>query len=217
MDTLLAAMLESPLLPRQLKVLNEAMREERKRRERFYEEMTPDQKVEFINGYPVLHSPARWQHTKALSYLAALLTAHVNRHELGDVGIEKVLVSLSRNDYEPDITFFAKEKSAAFHAEQMIFPAPDLAVEVLSPSTERLDRQEKKEDYAQHGVTEYWIIAPASRTVEQYALTDGSYQLLGAWRAEDHIASVAVPGFRIPVLAIFEAGENAKTLSALLS
>ena len=135
MDTLLEAMFESPSLPRQLGILNEAMREEQKRRDRFYEEMTPDQKVEFINGYAVLHSPARWQHTKAIGRLFTLLLAYVDRHDLGEVGVEKVLVSISRNDYEPDVTFFGREKSAAFHADQMIFPAPDLAVEVLSLST----------------------------------------------------------------------------------
>lgn len=217
MDTLLEAMLESPSLPRQLEVLNEAMREEQKRRERFYEEMTPSQKVEFINGYTVLHSPARWQHTKALGRLSALLSAYVDRHGLGEVGAEKVLVSLSRNDYKPDIAFFAKEKSAAFHVDQMIFPAPDLAVEVLSPGTERLDRRAKKEDYARHGVTEYWIVAPATQTVEQYQLTGSDYRLLGTWQVDDQIVSISIPGFRVPVRAIFDVDEHVRTLTAILS
>ena len=99
----------------------------------------------------------------------------------------------------------------------MIFPAPDLAVEVLSPSTERLDRRAKKEDYARHGVTEYWIVAPATRTVEQYQLAGGDYRLMGTWQVEDEIVSVAIPGFCIPVRAIFEVGENVKTLTAILS
>lgn len=173
--------------------------------------------MEFINGYPVLHSPARWQHTKALGNLFALLKVYVDRHGLGEVGVEKVLVSLSRNDYEPDLTFFAKEKSAAFHPHQMIFPAPDLAAEVLSPSTERQDRQAKKEDYARHGVAEYWIVAPEARIVEQHRLADGGYQWLDTWKAEDQVASVVVPGFCISALAIFETSANVKALTAILA
>ena len=80
-----------------------------------------------------------------------------------------------------------------------------------------MDRRAKKEDYARHGVIEYWIVAPAVRTVEQYPLTDGNYRLMGTWQAEDQILSVAIPGFCIPVGAIFEVRENVQTLTAILS
>jgi Uma2 family endonuclease len=53
---------------------------------------------------------------------------------------------------------------------QMRFPAPDFIAEILSPSTEENDRNIKSTDYAAHGVSEYWIIDPAYRIVEQYLL-----------------------------------------------
>ena len=55
--------------------------------------------------------------------------------------------------------------------------APDLVVEVLSPSTARYDRGRKKDVYEQCGVKEYWIVSPAEKSVEQYILTDGKYRL----------------------------------------
>ena len=58
-----------------------------------------------------------------------------------------------------------------------IYGAPDLIVEVLSPSTAERDIGYKKELYAQHGVSEYWIVNPADKTVQVYLLRDNLYRL----------------------------------------
>lgn len=55
--------------------------------------------------------------------------------------------------------------------------APDLVVEVLSPSTMRNDRMRKKEVYQACGVREYWMVDPENRTIEQYLLQDGKLEL----------------------------------------
>ncbi|MCI9310949.1 MAG: Uma2 family endonuclease [Lawsonibacter sp.] len=55
--------------------------------------------------------------------------------------------------------------------------APDLVVEVLSPSTMRNDRMGKKEVYQACGVREYWLVDPENRTIEQYLLQDGKLEL----------------------------------------
>ena len=53
--------------------------------------------------------------------------------------------------------------------------APDLVVEVLSPSTASIDRGHKKNVYERFGVREYWIVSPSEKTVEQYILREGAY------------------------------------------
>ena len=58
-----------------------------------------------------------------------------------------------------------------------VFGAPDLVVEILSPSTMRNDKTRKKEVYAKCGVLEYWIISPGDKAVEQYLLRDGDLVL----------------------------------------
>ncbi|GLC89056.1 Uma2 family endonuclease [Lysinibacillus piscis] len=58
-----------------------------------------------------------------------------------------------------------------------IYGAPDLMVEVLSPSTARKDRGDKKELYEKHGVKEYWIIDPVAKSIEVYLLKEGKYNL----------------------------------------
>ena len=58
-----------------------------------------------------------------------------------------------------------------------VFGAPDLVVEVLSPSTAKNDRGYKKDVYAKYGVKEYWIAVPETKSIEQYLLTYGQLLL----------------------------------------
>lgn len=55
--------------------------------------------------------------------------------------------------------------------------APDLAVEILSPSTAKRDKGYKKDVYARTGVKEYWIVSPGDKSIEQYFLKDGQFIL----------------------------------------
>lgn len=62
--------------------------------------------------------------------------------------------------------------------------APDLVVEVLSPSTVKYDRGHKKEVYARCGVREYWIVSPGDRTVERYVQENGQLVLCDGYGLE---------------------------------
>ena len=213
----LEPILHSPRLPDIAAMFNERLREEAELRERFYEEMSDDQKVEFIDGEVVMHSPARNRHLTTQLGLAKLLDTFVEKNNLGAVRVEKCLCVFPRNDYEPDIVFFGPEKASRFHSETMKFPVPDFAVEVLSETTERRDRGVKFEDYEAHGVQEYWIIDPTEgrEAVEQYVFEDGAFQLrLKSGSGE--IASQVIPNFRIPIRAIFDTKENLAALKAIL-
>lgn len=69
--------------------------------------------------------------------------------------------------------------------------APDLIIEVLSPSTQRHDRLTKYNLYERAGVKEYWIVSPDERTVQVSVLTDGRYRVLEVYTEQD-IAKVHV-------------------------
>jgi len=188
---------------------------ESKLREKFYNELTPNIKAEFINGKVIMHSPVKLRHSQASDNLFSLLKIFVLKNKLGAVHHEKLLIQLTRNDYEPDICFFRKEKTKTFEPEQMLFPAPDFVVEVLSPSTENTDRTTKYEDYAAHGIEEYWIISPKNQTVEQYFLTNTSY-ILNIKSKTGIIKSRTITNFEIPVLSIFDEKINLDTLNDIL-
>ncbi len=112
--------------------------------------------------------------------------------------------------------FFEKAKSDSFDLKQMQFPAPDFIVEVISPSTEHNDRVIKFEDYAAHGIKEYWIIDPGKKTIEQYILDKNRYEL---FLKSDNglIKSKVIPGFEILIESVFNEEENLKALKKIIN
>lgn len=195
--------------------IQSALIQEQEKRRRFYEIVEDDKKMEFINGEIYFQSPAKLRHTNAVGLLLILLKSFVTRHDRGFVGSEKMLVSLTRNDYEPDICFFEKSKSREFKPDQMQFPAPDIVVEVLSPSTEKHDRETKFQDYAAHGIAEYWIIDAEHETIEQYMLQNENYDLLLKAK-EGSIQSMVLPEFRIQIRSVFDEQANLDELKRLI-
>ena len=211
----LTPFLKSPKLPELVAALSDHLQAETLARNRFYNEMTDGEKVEFIDGEIVMHSPARNGHLIAKLDLMQLLNAYVKVHHLGEVRDEKCLCVFPRNDYEPDIVFFSPEKSKNFQRDTMKFPIPDFVVEILSDSTEGRDRGVKFEDFEAHGVEEYWIIDAEKQIVEQYLNENGTFQLqLKSGSGE--ITSRVIAGFCIPIRAIFDTAENLATLRKLL-
>jgi Uma2 family endonuclease len=215
-SSLLAQILEQPDAPQLAEQLQQVLQEERKRREAFYNEITEQQKAEFINGEVIIHSPVKRLHNEISVNLIKLLDTFVVKHDLGFVGIEKIMISLTRNDYEPDICFFRKEVAETFEPEQVLFPVPDFIIEILSKNTARNDKGVKFEDYQYHGVKEYWIIDPKKKTIEQYLLQRGKYELVFKANKGD-LESPVLKGFSIPVEAIFDKKANIAALTRLLS
>ncbi len=209
-------LLDSPTLPETVARLNSALAEERQRRAKFYEEITPEMKAEFINGQVVMHSPATHAHTQIRQWIQFLLCAYVDSRELGVISSEKSLCVFPRNDYEPDLVFFGPEKAAKLRAKTLKFPIPDFICEVLSDSTTKRDRGVKFQDYEAHGVREYWLVHPERRELEQYVLERGRYVLRMKSRTGE-VASVAIAGFRAPLAAFFSAKANLETLRRLLA
>jgi Uma2 family endonuclease len=214
-EQLIQQLIDSPRLPQLTWQFQAILAAEQEKRLRFYDEMSGVEKTEFINGEVIVHSPVTLRHSAASGNLFALLKAYVQKHALGYVGHEKLLITLTRNDYEPDIVFFGQAKAQRFTPDQAKFPAPDFVVEVLSGSTESVDRGLKFEDYALHGVAEYWIIDPEQESVEQYLLQGEQYTLAVKVKTGT-LQSTAIPGFDIPARAVFNPDEQLTALQAIL-
>jgi Uma2 family endonuclease len=214
---LLDEIMSLPSAPAIVEQARHALEAERQRREQFYNEISEYEKAEFINGEVVIHSPVKKEHNDASGNLYALLHAYVHKHNLGYLGIEKIMITLSRNDYEPDICFFGRETAQHFTEGQSFFPAPDLVVEVLSRKTAANDRGVKFEDYRAHGVLEYWLVDPLARLVEQYRLdAEHQYELI-LKSGNGPIRCQAIPGFEIRMEAIFDAAVNVAELARVLA
>jgi Uma2 family endonuclease len=215
-EQLIQPLLHSPQLPLVVARLQRELESENIRRQQFYAAMTPEQKVEFIDGQVVTHSPARNRHLDVTLRVCHLLRTFVAVHALGQVKHEKCLCVFPRNDYEPDVVFFGFEKSARLQDDTMHFPIPDLIVEVLSDSTAGRDRGLKFEDYAANGVSEYWIIDADVPFIEQYCLEQGQYQLQ-LKSSTGQLVSRVIPGLEFPVVALFDPQTNLQVIRHWLS
>jgi Uma2 family endonuclease len=206
--------LKSPHAYQIIQEVQAILHQEEAKRRQFYNDITEEIKAEFINGEIIVHSPVKKRHNEATGMLYLLMKVFAQKHQLGFVGIEKIMIRLLRNDYEPDICFFKTDKAKDFTEDQTLFPAPDLVVEVLSESTEERDRGIKFEDYEAHQIGEYWLIDPEKQFIEQYQLINQSYELI--FKAKTGILkSVVLENFAIPVEAIFEEAINLQTLAKL--
>ncbi len=174
MDKILQPILQSPNLPDYVEELQRVLVEEEIKRKEFYEWLDEDKRAEFIAGEIVVHSPARLLHVIVLKRIAKLVDDFVEINKAGVVLTEQALVRLKRSDVMPDLAFW---KNQAFENETKVFPVPDFIIEVLSKSTEQIDRKRKKEEYALNGITEYWIVDADLKTIEQYILDNKKYKL----------------------------------------
>jgi Uma2 family endonuclease len=111
-----------------------------------------------------------------------------------------------RNIAEPDIIYIANENRGIIR-DGFIFGVPDLLVEILSESTGRRDKTIKKTMYQKFGVPEFWIVDPVHRTVDQFLLANGKYELVATLTDEDVITSPRIACLSIDLGKVFPTEE----------
>jgi Uma2 family endonuclease len=162
------------------------------------------QRHQLIDGEHVVTPAPRLRHQLAVGNLHLLLASFVREHRLGRVVVSPMDAILSDHDVlQPDVLFVSAGNRAIL--QDWVRGAPDLVVEVLSPSTRRLDETRKRDVYERCGVTEYWLVDPDAETVKVYRLVDSAYgrpELLSA-RDGDLLGSPLLPGLAEPVAAVF--------------
>ena len=165
-----------------------------------------DDRYELINGEFILVSAPNRAHQIASVKLVSRLDPFVESRELGWVfhaPFEVVLTDPEGiNIIQPDIIFVSKERERII-TRVNIQGAPDLLVEILSPSTGRRDRTTKRDLYARHGVGEYWVADPDAQTITVMLLKDGEYQTVGDYGIDDTLASPTLEGFSVRLDRVF--------------
>lgn len=142
-------------------------------------------------------------HQLVAQNLEDLLRTWVRRHG-GIVLLAPVDIVLSDYDVvQPDLVFFTPARQHLAPLEQAIRVRPDLAVEILSPSTAPTDRGRKMQLLARYGVPEYWLVDPAARTLEACRLKGWSYTLIQSASESDVVTTVEAPGLECPLSELF--------------
>ena len=105
---------------------------------------------------------------------------------------------------QPDIVFFRAERRHLIRMSEATRVPPDLAVEVLSRSTERRDRGRKMELLARFGVPEYWIVDPIGNVLEIYQLQGTVYVLVEVCGENDRVQSPTLAGLTFDARQVFQ-------------
>lgn len=163
--------------------------------EHLYELPDDGNRYELHRGYLVAEPAPGGRHGRIELALGSLLLAHARTHGCG-VAMTNVGFVLARDPdtvRAPDIAYVDRERYDAVSDDARLLPmAPDLAVEVLSPSTRETQIRKKIRDYLDAGTRLVWIVDPAQRTVT--TITPGT---------KSHVLSVSDVLSGAPVLADF--------------
>jgi Uma2 family endonuclease len=167
-------------------------------------ERLPDEpsRMELVRGHVVREPPAGFEHGGIAVRIASCLDAFVRRHELGKVlGAETgfVLFDDPPTVRAPDVAFVARDRLPA-DPRGFARLAPDLAVEIVSPSNTLSEIQDKVFDYLDAGTRLVWVIEPRARTVTVYRSRE-DIRILTSNQEID--GGQVLPGFQIQVSEFF--------------
>ncbi len=158
---------------------------------------------EIVDGDLLVTPSPDLGHQRISRNLGFALLEYLKKHPVGELLDAPMDVILGEFDVvEPDLLLVLKEHRNILR--DWVRGAPDLVVEILSPTTAARDRGPKMKAYARFGVTEYWIVDPDRRAIEVYRLTQEGYRLGGTFREQDTLTSLLLPDFALAVAPIFE-------------
>ena len=165
---------------------------------------TPDdERYELINGRLVMVPAPNPKHQRVLLALALKLGNFNEEHRLGQVYVAPYDVFLSdTNVVQPDVLFISRAREHTV-TEQNVRGAPDLVIEILSPSTAEKDLGEKHELYERHGVLEYWIVDPTAETIAVHRQGNGRLSLAESFGQGDTLRTAVLKGLELKLDEVF--------------
>ena len=166
--------------------------------------LTPDDvRYELINGELIMAPAPVPRHQRVGMRFSNRMGPFIDENALGELFAAPIDVYLSdTNLVQPDLLFISTAR-AHIITETNIQGAPDLVIEIASPSTEERDRSVKLELYARFGVLEYWLAHPLSQTVDALRLEDGRFVNAGHYGRGDTLTTPLLPGLRIDLSQVF--------------
>ncbi len=164
-------------------------------------------KGDLIDGHAIIDMSTSVLHERLFRFLLFVLHGYTEEKGLGEAfGSRTTMRVDDKNGYEPDVLFIRADRLHILDVKDAKAPV-DLAVEIVSPSSGKRDRETKFEGYERIGVPEYWLIDPVRREAAFYRLDGEPYQPGGTYRAvalaDGRFESQAVAGFRLDPQSLF--------------
>ena len=159
---------------------------------------------EIIDGEHYVTPSPITKHQKVSINLVVVLHNWVSAKSLGTILSAPIDVVFSNTDiFVPDIIFISTARASVIHHKN-IQGAPDLIIEILSPSTSTRDLGIKKASYEKFGVSEYWVVDPEKQTVDIFTVIGAKFSVPKHLTVHDLLSSTIFQGLQISVKTIFE-------------
>jgi Uma2 family endonuclease len=147
------------------------------------------------------------EHQEIVLFLISLLRAFINPAKLGRAIIAPYRVRIADGRFrEPDVVFMLQANLSRL--ENRFARGADLVMEVVSEDEPKRDLVDKRADYAQAGIAEYWIVDPRNKTVTVLRLESGQYVTHSEAAVSGQVRSALLDGFTADVAAVFAAAGN---------
>lgn len=169
-----------------------------------YLQIEDENRYEVMEGNLIMVPAPFTIHQVVSRNLETALWNYVRERKLGQVLDAPTDVILADDVVvQPDVLFIGKVNISIFK-ENGIFGAPDLIVEIVSPSSVSYDVIEKRAIYERYGVKEFWLVFPQEKAVEVLTLENGVYKPWKSAKKTGTIQSKVVEGFGVELKDIFE-------------
>ncbi len=168
-----------------------------------YLRLEDDRRYEVLEGELVEMPAPSLKHQKVSVKLLHRLLIYLQERQTGSIFHAPVDVVLSeRLVVQPDIIFVSKEREDILQ-ERAVFGAPDLVVEIVSPSTFKRDVEDKRKLYARYGVKEFWLVLPEERVIEVLVLKGQEYEVFSHAYEKGKVCSKLLEGFCVALEEVF--------------
>jgi Uma2 family endonuclease len=162
---------------------------------------------EIVDGELFVSPSPQLRHQEVADELTTLLRLYAREHG-GRANSAPLDVVLADDQVvQPDVLYFRPEHLYRM-GQRIVESAPDLVVEVSSPSTRHLDLVRKRDLYARHGVPEYWYVDLEVDRIEVHRLAGGAYGTPELLSRADELTSPLLPGFVTSVDAVLGGAED---------
>jgi len=178
--------------------------EKKKYTEKDYQLLEEGAPFQLINGDLIMSPSPLLLHQLIIGNLHFLIKGFLQQSKIGGLLVLSPMdVRLDEdNIFQPDLLYVSEERKAELVHER-IMGAPDLIVEILSPSTAYYDLRQKKDFYERYGVKEYLIVDPVRHDAEVYILINEKFELKQKEQQNGTIHLTTLPGLQINLQKLF--------------
>ncbi|MGE3512757.1 MAG: Uma2 family endonuclease [Vicinamibacterales bacterium] len=158
-------------------------------------------RYQLINGVVVMSPSPELPHQFISLEIAGQIRDYLKKHAIGRITADTDVVFDGLTVYRPVIAFFLNGRLGRHDRVPKV--APDFVIEIVSPSSGRLDRRTKRADYERFGVREYWIVDAETISVEVLRPKDDRFEAIPT--GKDRIPSAVLPGFELDLVEVRKA------------